>query len=163
MPNILIETTPNQVQSIDSLIIKSGLDQLVTLFSQLDQAGSGGLQLDEITLAVKISAQGEVILVNGSESAGAITLKFKRGDRHQISYQKLEDLLKNSQWQAANQETWHLLCEFLHKNHGTPLNAVDMEQIPCLALNNIDKLWHKYSNGKFGFTVQNRIYKENQI
>jgi hypothetical protein len=162
MPNILIETASNQVQSIDTLTIKSGLDQLVNLISQLGQEASGGLELDEITLGVKISAQGEVILVNGLESAGAMTLKFKRGDRSSISYQKLEDLLKNSQWQTANQETWNILCILLHKNHGTPLTSSDMDRIPCSVFNNIDKLWHKHSNGKFGFSVQNRIYKENQ-
>jgi GUN4-like len=163
MPKILIETASNQVQSIDSLSITSGLDQLVTLISQLGQQASGGLELDELSMSVRISAQGEVILLNGFETAGALTLKFKRSNSNQISYQKLEDQLKNSQWQAANQETWNLLCIILHKKQGTPLIAEDMEQIPCSVLNIIDKLWHKYSNGKFGFGVQSRIYKENQM
>jgi len=163
MPKILIETASNQVQSIDSLTITSGLDQLVTLISQLGQQVSGGLELDEVSMSVRVSAQGEVILLNGFETAGAMTLKFKRSNNNQISYQKLEDLLKNSQWKEANQETWNLLCMLLHKNQGTSLTAGDIEQIPCSALNIIDKLWHKYSNGKFGFGVQTRIYKENQM
>ena len=33
------------------------------------------------------------------------------------------------------------------------------EHIPCQILENIDKLWAKYSNGKFGFSVQKEIYE----
>ena len=30
----------------------------------------------------------------------------------------------------------------------------EIEKIPCKDLNVIDKLWIKYSNGRFGFRVQ---------
>jgi GUN4-like len=172
MSKILIETSANQFQDLDSSALKSSLDQLANLVNQIGQNGTGGLELDEITIAIKVSAQSNVILINESDPAGAITLKFKRF--HQIpiqspssqisyppvNYQKLENLLANAQWQEANQETWNILCTTLHKHQGTPLTALDIEQIPCASINNIDKLWHKYSNGKFGFTVQSRIYKE---
>jgi hypothetical protein len=41
-----------------------------------------GLQLDEVELAVKISAKGQIQLIAGGEAAGegGITLKFKRSD-----------------------------------------------------------------------------------
>ncbi len=181
MSKILIETSANQFQDLDSSTLKSSLDQLANLVNQIGQNGTGGLELDEITIAIKVSDQSNVILINGSDPAGAITLKFKRFPQPSsqsnsqtgspssqishipINYQKLENLLANAQWQEANQETWNLLCTALQKHQGTPLTASDIEQIPCTSLNNIDKLWHKYSNGKFGFTVQSRIYKESQI
>ncbi len=181
MSKILIETALDQIQDLDTVALKSSLDQLVTLVNQIgvnqigvnqignNQDGIGNLELDEVTMAVKVSAQGAVILV--SETQGAITLKFKRSQPispnfahdqqlRQISYRKLENALANGQLQEANLETWHILCAALGKTQGTPLTAIDVEQIPCSTLNNIDKLWHKYSNGKFGFTVQSRIYKE---
>jgi hypothetical protein len=179
MPKILIETAPDQFQGLDGLALESSLDQLADLINQIGKDKLGNLELDEVTMSIKVSAQGEVILLNQSAAAGAMTLKFKRSYRDpnpashtgvtshanqvistQISYQKLENLLANGQWQEANLETWNLLCTALHKNQGTPLTAADIEQIPCSSFNNIDKLWHRYSDGKFGFSVQSRIYKE---
>jgi len=185
MPKILIETAPDQFQGLDGLALESSLDQLADLINQIGKDKLGNLELDEVTMSIKVSAQGDVILLNqSSPSAGAMTLKFKRSPSpnlssppniisypeitspantqiaSQISYQKLENLLKNAQWQEANQETWNLLCVTLHKNQGTHLTATDIEQIPCSAIHNIDQLWHRYSNGKFGFSVQSRLYKD---
>jgi GUN4-like len=177
MPKILIENSENHIQSIDSLTLKSSLEHLVNLFNPIGQDGGGGLGLDEVTLSIKVSDQGEVILLNGASTEGAMTLKFKRSSSFspiassmdslqtipQISYQRLETQLINGQWQEANLETWHLLCNAIQKPQGTPLSSADLDKVPCTVLNNIDKLWHKYSNGKFGFAIQSRISKENQI
>ena len=35
----------------------------------------------------------------------------------------------------------------------------DAENFSCQDLGTIDKLWVKYSNGKFGFSVQKQIYQ----
>ena len=35
----------------------------------------------------------------------------------------------------------------------------DIDNFPCEDLGTIDKLWVKYSNGKFGFSVQKKIYQ----
>jgi hypothetical protein len=35
----------------------------------------------------------------------------------------------------------------------------DLETFPYLDLRNIDRLWVKYSQGKFGFSVQKKIWK----
>ncbi|HAC63456.1 MAG TPA: hypothetical protein DCF68_07920, partial [Cyanothece sp. UBA12306] len=34
----------------------------------------------------------------------------------------------------------------------------DIDNFPCEDLRTIDQLWVKYSNGKFGFSVQKKIY-----
>ena len=34
-----------------------------------------------------------------------------------------------------------------------------IEKFPCEDLRTIDQLWVKYSNGRFGFSVQKRIYQ----
>ena len=39
------------------------------------------------------------------------------------------------------------------------LRIEDIDNFPCEDLSIIDKLWVKYSNGKFGFSVQKRIYQ----
>jgi serine/threonine-protein kinase len=35
-----------------------------------------------------------------------------------------------------------------------------VENFPCQDLGTIDKLWVKYSDGKFGFSVQKKIYQD---
>jgi len=37
---------------------------------------------------------------------------------------------------------------------------VSINNFPCEDLRTIDQLWLKYSNGKFGFSVQAKIYRE---
>ena len=35
-----------------------------------------------------------------------------------------------------------------------------MKNFPCQDLGTIDKLWVEYSDGKFGFSVQKKIYQD---
>jgi hypothetical protein len=39
------------------------------------------------------------------------------------------------------------------------LNSESIDKFPCEDLRTIDQLWVKYSNGRFGFSVQKRIYQ----
>jgi hypothetical protein len=39
------------------------------------------------------------------------------------------------------------------------LSINDIENFPCADLRKIDQLWVKYSKGKFGFSVQKKIYQ----
>jgi len=39
------------------------------------------------------------------------------------------------------------------------LRTEDIDNFPCEDLRTIDQLWVKYSNGRFGFSVQKRIYQ----
>ncbi len=41
----------------------------------------------------------------------------------------------------------------------TWMRKKDMDNFPCPDLRTIDQLWVKYSNGRFGFSVQKRIYQ----
>lgn len=43
-----------------------------------------------------------------------------------------------------------------HKGH---LDIESIEKFPCADLRTIDSLWVKYSNGRFGFSVQKRIWE----
>ncbi len=77
-------------------------------------------------------------------------------------YTKLQTLLAQKRWKQADQETWSLLCEALKKSKKTYIHAKDLENLPCEDLKTINHLWVKYSNGRFGFTVQNQIYQESE-
>ena len=75
-------------------------------------------------------------------------------------YQQLEDLLKNQQWREADKETYRLMITTVGKEDGQWFDRADLENFPCEDLRTLDQLWVKYSNGKWGFSVQKQIWQE---
>jgi hypothetical protein len=75
-------------------------------------------------------------------------------------YAQLEDYLKNGQWEEADNETYRLMITTVGKEEGQYFEPEELLNFPCEELLTIDGLWVKYSNGKFGFSVQKDIYLE---
>ena len=91
------------------------------------------------------------------------------------SYTRLRDLLAEGKWREADQETGKMMLnvgnatveikirsgEYKYAtvdNHRVSCQSADY--FPCADLSTIDRLWLKYSNGRFGFSVQKRIISE---
>lgn len=75
------------------------------------------------------------------------------------AFAPLRSFLADQNWQAADRETRRLIERWVHPNgdlFGTPLAS----NIPADALQTIDRLWLDASNGRFGFSVQQRIWQE---
>lgn len=83
-----------------------------------------------------------------------------------LRYQKLEEYLKNQQWKEADEETYRLMITTVGKEPGQHFEREDMENFPCEDLRTLDQLWVNYSrtleypDGKFGFSVQKKIWLE---
>jgi len=77
-----------------------------------------------------------------------------------LDYGKLRDLLAAGEWEEADAETRAKLCEMAGPD------AVDREwvyfsevrAIPVEDLQTVDRLWLAHSGGKFGFSVQRKIW-----
>ena len=91
-------------------------------------------------------------LVETLRSLSAITQDSK--------YQTLEELLKTQQWREADQETYRLMITTVGKEDGQCFDADDFKTLPCEDLQILDRLWVKYSEGKWGFSVQKQIWEE---
>lgn len=79
----------------------------------------------------------------------------------QIDFNDLNNLLKNHDWQAANQETENLILDIIDRElHAYFLSSKDIHSIPCAVLHTIDTLWKDHSRDLFGFSIQDEIYKE---
>ncbi|MDP8962550.1 MAG: GUN4 domain-containing protein, partial [Cyanobacteriota bacterium] len=76
-----------------------------------------------------------------------------------VDYTKLRDLLAAGNWIGANLETGNILLSIACSRKGRWLDSESIERIPCQDLCIIDELWVNYSNGRFGFSVQKRIWK----
>ena len=91
-------------------------------------------------------------LVETLRSLSAITQDSK--------YQTLEKLLKTQQWREADQETYRLMITTVGKEDGQWFDSEDLKTFPCEDLQTLDRLWVKYSEGKWGFSVQKQIWEE---
>jgi hypothetical protein len=91
------------------------------------------------------------------------------------NYSHLRDLLAEGKWKEADKETGRLMLavgnltvekkiedgEWTHADpDSNRLGMLHFFYFPCPDLCTIDRLWLKYSNGRFGFSVQKRIMSE---
>jgi hypothetical protein len=77
----------------------------------------------------------------------------------QDKYVKLENLFKSKNFRKADEETSELILAVANRESEGWLRIEDAENFPCEELRTIDNLWIKYSQGKFGISVQQEIYK----
>jgi hypothetical protein len=81
------------------------------------------------------------------------------------NYTKLEQLLAAGKWKEADEETYNKMLEVGgkqqvgHMIRGELIGIKDIRNFPCPDWRAMDRLWVKYSKGRFGFSVQKRIYQ----
>jgi len=76
-----------------------------------------------------------------------------------VDYTKLRDLLAQGKWKEADEETLLMMLKVAGREEESWLRVEDIEEFPCTDLRTIDTLWVKYSKGRFGFSVQKRIWE----
>ena len=77
----------------------------------------------------------------------------------EIDYRQLESFLAAEKWQKADAETREIMLKILGRETKEWQGKAEIEKFPCTELSIIDKLWIKYSNGRFGFSVQKEIWQ----
>jgi serine/threonine protein kinase len=76
-----------------------------------------------------------------------------------MDYSKLRDYLAQGKWKEADDETRRVMLAVAKREKEGWLDERSIDNFPCEDLRTIDQLWVKYSGGKFGFSVQKRIYQ----
>lgn len=77
-------------------------------------------------------------------------------------YSQLDDLLKQGKWKEADQETSRLMLQVANRESEGWLDPESIKKISCTDLKEIDRLWVKYSEGHFGFSVQKSIIQKEE-
>lgn len=87
---------------------------------------------------------------------GIVALNSERG----IDYARLQQLLAEQDFQAADRMTLQKLCELagIEAVQRKWLYFTDVENFTITDLQTINTLWLVYSEGKFGFSVQREIW-----
>nr|WP_263012461.1 GUN4 domain-containing protein [Laspinema sp. D3c] len=75
-------------------------------------------------------------------------------------YQKLQKLLAAGNWREADEETARVMLQVAGREKEGWLDWDSIKQFSCEDFRQIDGLWVQYSNGRFGFSVQKRIWQE---
>lgn len=75
-----------------------------------------------------------------------------------VDYTRLRDLLKAQKFEDADYETHARMLESVGRKDIDYLRKEEALHFPYADLKTIDRLWLKYSNGRFGFSVQKEIY-----
>jgi GUN4-like len=95
-----------------------------------------------------------------------LTLFFIYKEFFPPSLNQLESYLVNQEWEKADGETRNLILKITKRKwFGEWLVYLKIEgdpikNFPCGYLTSIDRLWVKYSGGRFGFSVQDRIIEK---
>lgn len=75
-------------------------------------------------------------------------------------YDQLWFYLSEGRWEQADEETRVVMLVVVGREQDGWFDLDSIEQFPCQELQEIDRLWVKASNGRFGFSVQKRIWDE---
>ncbi|WP_449418861.1 GUN4 domain-containing protein [Phormidium nigroviride] len=86
----------------------------------------------------------------------SVQLKSARG----VDYTNLWDLLAAGKWKEADRETHKVMLKAARREKEGYFTKESIDNFPCEDLRTIDQLWVKYSQGRFGFSVQKKIWLE---
>jgi hypothetical protein len=84
------------------------------------------------------------------------------GEANHIQYDRLQALLAAQDWQAADLETRAIVMQLV----GTygffypHLEPAAIAALPCTEVQILDALWSRYSDGRYGFRAQQRLWAE---
>jgi hypothetical protein len=77
-----------------------------------------------------------------------------------IDYTRLRDLLAARNWRDADYETYLVMLKVVGREKGDSITVEELLNFSCTDLRTMDNLWVKYSAGRFGFSIQKKIYLE---
>lgn len=90
------------------------------------------------------------------EDQSAIELRSDVG----INYAPLQNLLAAGKWKEADETTKEVMLKAVKREKDGWLDDDSVKNFPCADLNTIDQLWSKYSNGRFGLSIQKQKWLE---
>ncbi|WP_019507825.1 GUN4 domain-containing protein [Pleurocapsa sp. PCC 7319] len=155
---IYSESEKNQSKLIPQLL-KEGEAGLETLMDWMISLGkeSDNLALGQAyqTLYLDKNRRTQEFLASNFPH-GVVSLKSE----HNVDYRPLQELLAQQDFQRADIVTLQKLCELAGSAaiERKWIYFTEVESFPIEDLLTLDKLWLMHSEGKFGFSVQRRIW-----
>ncbi|WP_072149098.1 GUN4 domain-containing protein [Cylindrospermopsis sp. CR12] len=157
-----------------------GLNFLRSEISRIDPPGKGGYSLvyrigafPAMSGGPILNEDGKLVGIHGKTESIPISIYDSTPEEYGIPlqtflnappptpsrYTRLETLLKAQDFREADLEIDRVMLAVANRQSQGWLRVEDAENFPCQELRTIDNLWLKYSQGKFGISVQQEIYK----
>lgn len=80
-----------------------------------------------------------------------------------VDYRSLQITLREAMWREADLETHELISNVMFKESRKSNQGLFREELiefPCADLLTLDRLWTRYSNRRFGFSIQKSIWEK---
>lgn len=171
---MIVSGTTNDLDSLHQKLIAGSEKVQQQIIPQLADLGNDGLdvlkefllkrrdtpatwidgKIYQVIYNTDAPANQEFLQLNFPE--GIVPLKSDRG----ISYNSLQNLLVDQDFQAADLLTIQKMCEVAGSQavNRKWLYFTEVESFPIQDLRTINQLWVVHSEGKFGFSVQREIW-----
>ena len=115
-------------------------------------------KLKKLLCDIKVADNKEINSLAGNKGIKKL-LEVSSEQELNPRYFKLRQLLEEGKWREADEETATVMLQVAHRQQQYYLGVDDIKKFPCEDLRMIDRLWVSYSEGKFGFSVQEEIYR----
>jgi uncharacterized protein (DUF433 family)/uncharacterized protein YbcV (DUF1398 family) len=84
------------------------------------------------------------------------------GKSSYINYDGLESFLRSGLWREANAETKRIILQSANREKDGYLHNEEMRDFDDSVLLQLDSLWQRYSQNRFGFSIQKKILQDCQ-
>lgn len=167
--NKLLQESNNHISNkiihyIESIIQKREIDLLINIIiKKLIIENNPITRLDEVIFEKITEVKQDNIIKKMYKYFPKSLKEYKSSLK--INYESLQDLLINKKFQEADKLTQKYLCKLANLNKTNSrewLYFTDILLIPLYDLFIIDLLWQIYSNNKFGFSMQKKIWINNK-
>jgi hypothetical protein len=145
---------PMQFHGVEEDVLRKGKRQLE---EQLDMIAENATQYANNPQDIRVDSSDFLPISLALPTRRLVELKSGLG----IDYTKLSDLLFAKKWKEADEETTKLMLKCANREEEGWLNIDDWCNFPQEELRIIDQLWLKYSQNRFGFSVQKKIWIDN--
>jgi len=77
-----------------------------------------------------------------------------------VDYSNLQKLLQEKRWKESDWETAFVILQAVGRESWQPVKDEWLLNFPSKDLKTIDQLWVQASQGRYGFSIQKRIWQE---
>ncbi|MGB3533134.1 MAG: GUN4 N-terminal ARM-like repeat domain-containing protein [Microcoleaceae cyanobacterium] len=147
-----------QLQSMQTLVEsgEQGIEVLIDFLRQSQNSSPNWVQGKVYQILTHIDFPNAQDFLQTHFPAGVVPLKSEAN----IDYSDLQQLLIQQKFQQADYLTLEKLCELAGKAALARkwLYFSEVRAFPCTDLQTIDLLWQVYSQGKFGYSAQRKLW-----
>ncbi|MGF1488117.1 MAG: GUN4 domain-containing protein [Prochloraceae cyanobacterium] len=101
--------------------------------------------------------QAQIDRFEKDKASSQFTIKTANVEKDR-EYERLILFLSTGKWQKANRETSNIMLKITNKEKDLRLNSEAIKNFPKDKFQELDRLWNNYSQGRFSFSTQLKIW-----